>query len=55
MRFRIYRYNPEDDKDPYMQDYQLDNIESGMMLLDALLLLKEPITFGVLFRSDKGK
>ena len=41
MRFRIYRYNPEDNKDPYMQDYQLDNIDSGMMLLDALLLLKE--------------
>lgn len=41
MRFRIYRYNPEDNKDPYMQDYQLDEIESGMMLLDVLLLLKE--------------
>lgn len=41
MRFRIYRYNPETDKDPYMQDYQLDNVSSDMMLLDALLLLKE--------------
>ncbi len=41
MRFRIYRYNPETDKKPYMQDYQLDNVTSDMMLLDALLLLKE--------------
>ena len=41
MRFRIYRYNPEEDKKPYMQDYQLDDISSDMMLLDALLLLKE--------------
>jgi len=41
MRFSIYRYNPEDDKDPFMQDYQLDNVDSSMMLLDALLLLKE--------------
>jgi len=41
MRFRIYRYNPETDKDPYMQDYQLDDVSSDMMLLDALLLLKE--------------
>jgi len=41
MRFRIYRYNPEQDKEPYMQDYQLDGIQPGMMLLDALLLLKE--------------
>ena len=41
MRFRIYRYNPETDKKPYMKDYQLDNVSSDMMLLDALLLLKE--------------
>jgi len=41
MQFRIYRYNPETDKKPYMQDYQLDNVTSDMMLLDALLLLKE--------------
>ena len=41
MRFRIYRYNPEQDKKPYMQDYELQEITPGMMLLDALLLLKE--------------
>ncbi len=41
MRFSIYRYNPETDSKPYMQDYQLDNVTSEMMLLDALLLLKE--------------
>ncbi|HED35662.1 MAG TPA: succinate dehydrogenase iron-sulfur subunit [Gammaproteobacteria bacterium] len=41
MRFRIYRYNPETDQQPYMQDYQLDNVTSEMMLLDALLLIKE--------------
>jgi len=41
MRFSIYRYNPEDNKEPFMQDYQLDNIDSSMMLLDVLLLLKE--------------
>lgn len=42
MRFSIYRYNPETDREPYMQDYEL-NIEPGsdMMVLDALLLLKE--------------
>jgi len=41
MRFRIYRYNPETDKEPYMKDYQLDEVTSDMMLLDALLLIKE--------------
>ena len=37
--FRIYRYNPEQDAEPYMQDYALDT-PPGMMLLDALLELK---------------
>ncbi|MDH5471248.1 MAG: succinate dehydrogenase iron-sulfur subunit [Gammaproteobacteria bacterium] len=41
MRFRIYRYSPEKDQKPFMQDYELNNIVPGMMLLDALLLLKE--------------
>lgn len=42
MQFSIYRYDPEKDQKPTMQDYELD-IPAGrdMMLLDALLLLKE--------------
>ncbi len=42
MKFSIYRYNPEHDTDPRMQDLVLDDslIRSDMMLLDALLLLK---------------
>jgi succinate dehydrogenase / fumarate reductase iron-sulfur subunit len=42
IKFSIYRYNPEQDTKPYMQDYQLEVPEhSDMMLLKALLLLKE--------------
>lgn len=42
MRFSIYRYNPEVDKKPYMQDYELDISKTrAVMLLDALKLLKE--------------
>jgi succinate dehydrogenase / fumarate reductase iron-sulfur subunit len=41
VRFNIYRYNPEVDNKPYMQDYELEEIEPGMMLLAALLKLKE--------------
>jgi len=41
MRFRIYRYNPEADKAPRMQDYTLPKESDASMLLDALLLLKE--------------
>ncbi len=41
MKFRIYRYNPEIDRQPHMQDYELDVSNGGKMLLDALLLIKE--------------
>jgi len=41
MRFRIYRYNPESDSAPWMQDYTLPHASHAGMLLDALLMLKE--------------
>lgn len=43
MDFSIYRFNPETDSKPYMQDFTFPDalVEPGMMLLDALLLLKE--------------
>jgi succinate dehydrogenase / fumarate reductase iron-sulfur subunit len=41
MKFSIYRYNPETDAKPYMQNYELDIEPEGKMLLDAILLLKE--------------
>ena len=41
MRFSIYRYNPDTDTVPYMQDYELDIEPGDKMLLDAILLLKE--------------
>ena len=41
MTFSIYRFNPEVDKKPYLQDYTLNTAECrGMMLLDALETLK---------------
>jgi len=41
MRFKIYRFNPETDKKPYVQQYEIEKIEPGMMLLDALKIIKE--------------
>ncbi len=41
MRFLIYRYNPEVEGGPYMQEYRLEAIQPGMMLRDALLRIKE--------------
>jgi len=42
LHFSVYRYNPDVDNAPRMQDYQLE-VEEGhdMMVLDALILLKE--------------
>jgi succinate dehydrogenase / fumarate reductase iron-sulfur subunit len=41
LRFKIYRYNPDVDTAPYMQDFEL-NLESGdAMLLDALMMLRK--------------
>jgi len=41
MRFSIYRYNPETDSKPYMQDYDIPLQPSDRMLLDAIVRLKE--------------
>ncbi len=42
MRFRIYRYWPEEGGEPALQDYVLtpEALEGAVMLLDALMLLK---------------
>src|SRR5574343_1247826 len=40
MRFSIYRYNPDVDAKPYMQDYDVELEPSDKKLLDALMRLK---------------
>lgn len=40
MRFRIYRYKPEENPEPYLQEYILEADGAAVTLLDALLLLK---------------
>lgn len=54
MRIRIYRYNPETDAAPFVQEYQLDDVQPGMMLLDALKQIKvQDESLG--FRSSCGE
>ncbi len=55
MKFKIYRYNPETDAKPYMQDYVLDEIEPGMMLLAALLKIKDEQDETLSFRRSCGE
>lgn len=40
LQVSIYRYNPETDNEPYMQDFQLDTGGKDLMVLDVLELLK---------------
>lgn len=40
LQVSVYRYNPETDKEPYMQDYQVDTGGKDLMVLDVMELLK---------------
>jgi len=40
MKVSIYRFNPDVDKEPYMQDYQIEVLPEDKMLLDLLVRLK---------------
>ena len=55
MKFKIYRYNPEKDKKPYVQEYQLENVEPGTMLLTALLRIKDEQDETLSFRRSCGE
>jgi len=41
MKLSISRYNPEHDNKPYMQDYEIELVQTDHMLLDVLIRLKE--------------
>lgn len=56
MKFSIYRYNPEVDAKPRMQDYDLDVSHlSGVMLLDALNAIKNTLDESLTFRRSCGE
>ena len=40
LQVSVYRYNPETDREPYMQDLQIDVGGKDLMVLDVLELLK---------------
>jgi succinate dehydrogenase / fumarate reductase iron-sulfur subunit len=53
MRFSVYRYNPETDDQPYMQEFDIE-VTPGMMLRDALLKIKS-IDESFSFRHSCGE
>src|SRR5215211_1037227 len=51
-RFRIYRWNPEDGKNPVVDTYPVDLADCGPMVLDALIKIKNEIDTTLTFRRS---
>ncbi|MBW4046824.1 MAG: succinate dehydrogenase iron-sulfur subunit [Proteobacteria bacterium] len=52
MKFSIYRYDPDKDVKPYMQDYEVELQYNDKMLLDALMRIKADVDETVAFRRS---
>jgi len=50
--FRVYRWNPEDGKNPRMDTYFVDLDDCGPMVLDALIWIKNVIDPTLTFRRS---
>ena len=50
--FKIYRWNPDDDKSPRMDSFELDTDNCGLMVLDALIKIKNDIDPSLTFRRS---
>ena len=50
--FRIYRWNPDDGKNPVMDSYTIDLDRVGPMVLDALIYIKNEIDPTLTFRRS---
>src|SRR4051812_12465924 len=51
-RFKIYRYDPESGQNPRYDNFELDLDETGPMVLDALLKIKNEIDPTLTFRRS---
>ncbi len=52
VRFSIYRYDPDKDAKPYMQDLTVELAPTDKMLLDALMRIKQVADDSVAFRRS---
>ena len=50
--FKIYRYDPEENKNPHLDTYEIDLAECGPMVLDALIKIKTEIDTSLTFRRS---
>ena len=52
MKFSIYRYDPDKDAKPYMQELSVELGPTDKMLLDALMRIKQTVDDSVAFRRS---
>lgn len=50
--FRVYRWSPDDDKNPEIDTFELDLDDCGPMVLDALIKIKNEVDSTVTFRRS---
>ena len=51
-RFRVYRWDPDDDENPRVDVYQVDMDSCGPMVLDALIKIKNEVDATLTFRRS---
>merc|ERR1712064_244334 len=51
-KFGIYRYDPEAEGKPFLQEYTIDLDECGPMILDALIKIKDEVDPTLAFRRS---
>merc|ERR1719378_1151126 len=51
-KFAIYRYDPETQTKPFMQEYDIDLNTCGPMILDALIKIKDEVDPTLAFRRS---
>ena len=51
-KFNIYRWNPDDEKTPQVDTYEVDLDECGPMVLDALIKIKNEVDQTLTFRRS---
>jgi succinate dehydrogenase / fumarate reductase iron-sulfur subunit len=50
--FKVYRWSPDDDKNPQIDTYKIDRASCGPMVLDALIKIKNEVDATLAFRRS---
>jgi succinate dehydrogenase / fumarate reductase iron-sulfur subunit len=50
--FKVYRWSPDDDQNPQLDEYVIDMAECGPMVLDALIKIKNEVDSTLTFRRS---